>query len=63
MYLEYDWTSMVYRIRFGDLFIAWREWRHFASLSEARAVLAETGNRLGRKTASRVWPIVWGAAS
>lgn len=57
MYLEYDWSFDCYRVRFGDVFTDWRGWRYFASLDEATDVLSQTGNRVGRKTASRTWSI------
>lgn len=58
MYLEYDWTSLVYKPRAGNIFTDWRGWRSFESLEQAREVLAQAGCKLGAKTASRTWAIV-----
>ena len=58
MYLEYDWTSMVYRPRFGDTFIDVRGWRSFDCKREAVDVLDTCGLVLGKKTDSRTWEIV-----
>lgn len=58
MYLEYDWTAMVYRPRFGDTFIDVRGWRSFDCKREAVDVLYTCGLVLGKKTDSRTWEIV-----
>jgi hypothetical protein len=58
MYLEYDWTSMVYRPRFGDTFIDVRGWHSFDCKREAVDVLDTCGLVLGKKTDSRTWEIV-----
>lgn len=58
MYLEYDWTSGVYRPRFGSVFTDFRGWYSFGSLKEAREVLTQCGCRLGRKTDTRSWQIL-----
>lgn len=57
MYLEYDWTFSVYRVRFGDRFIAWRGQRSFKSLADAKAAIESAGCALGPKTDSRSWRI------
>lgn len=58
MFLEYDPFFGVYRFRFGDTFTDWRGVRSTATLAEAKALLAEAGCRLGRKSDSRTWPII-----
>lgn len=61
MFLEYDWCFNVYRFRFGDQWTDWRGVRWTDTLAEAKALLAEAGCRLGRKTDSRTWPIICNA--
>lgn len=60
MFLEYNWTANVYQPRVGDRFTDWRGYHSFATLEEARDVLAQSGCKLGKKTASRTWPIECG---
>ncbi len=57
MFIEYDWTFMVYRPRFGLTFTDIRGERSFDSLADCRAALAAAGLRLGRKTDSRTWKV------
>jgi len=57
MYLEYNWTANVYQPRFGDTFIDIDGWRSFATLDEARFVLASRKLKLGRKTDTCTWAI------
>jgi hypothetical protein len=58
MFLELNWTANIYQPRFGSHFTDIRGWRSFASLKEARDVLAMCGLELGKKTDSRTWEIV-----
>lgn len=58
MFIEYDWTSMVYRLRFGaDVFTDFRGWRSFPKLEDWRQLLKPHGLKVGRKTDSRTWKI------
>ena len=57
MYLEYNWTTLCYQPRFGDVFTSVNGWRSFETLDQARAELAIVGLCLGRKTDSRTWSI------
>ena len=57
LYLEYDWTFNVYRVRFGSTFIDWRGYRSFASKADAKYILGLAGCKIGKKTDSRSWAI------
>ena len=58
MYLEYDWSFMCYRPRFGTQFTDVRGERYWITRADACEALLNAGLKLGRKTASRVWEIV-----
>jgi hypothetical protein len=58
MYLEYDWTSMVFRLRLGEVWTDLDGVRSFDSLQEVRAALGRKGLKLGRKTDTRTWEVV-----
>jgi hypothetical protein len=57
MFLEYDWTFNVWRVRFGDRFISWRGEQSFASKQDAIEALRAGGCQLTQKTDSRTWRI------
>ena len=57
MYVEYDWTFNVYRVRAGQTFTDWRGQYSFESLDDVRTTLSQSGCKLGKKTDSRTWPI------
>ena len=58
MYLEYDWSFMVWRPRFGQTFIDVRGARYWPTRRDAAEALAAANLRLGRKTASRTYEIL-----
>lgn len=58
MFLEDDWTSMVYRCRFGSVFTDVRGERYWTTRRDACDALLNASLRLGRKTDSRTWEIV-----
>lgn len=57
MYLEYDWTSLCWKPRFGDVFIAVNGIRSYPSFVDAAYELKQAGLKIGRKTDTRTWTI------
>ena len=57
MYLEFDWSLLVFRARFGDSFISIRDHYSFATMDEAKRILHHCGLRVGKKTDTRTWRI------
>jgi hypothetical protein len=55
MFLEYDWTSNMYRSHLGGAF-PWIE-HSFETLADARHDLRLIGLRMGAKTDERTWRI------
>jgi hypothetical protein len=61
MFLEYDWTSDLYRSRGLDEFSSIVGLRTFATLADARRELNLVGLRLVRRLDLRTWQIEQGA--
>jgi len=58
MFVEYDWTFGLYRIRFGSVWTSFRDVSSWESLRDVKFDLERGGCRLGRKTDSRTWEVV-----
>lgn len=57
LYVEYDWTSLCYRMRFGTTFIACRDERSWPDKPSLLAALRDAGLKLAEKTDTRTWRV------
>lgn len=57
LYVEYDWTSLVYRMRFGTTFIDCRGERSWPDKPSLLTALKAAGFKLGKKTDTRTWRV------
>jgi len=61
MFIEYDWTYDLYRIRFGSVWTSFRGVSDWQSLKDVKFDLERGGCKLGRKTDSRTSEVVTAA--
>lgn len=57
LFVEYDWSYNVYRMRFGDTFIDCRGEKSWPDKATLKDALARAGLKLGDKTDTRTWRV------